>query len=232
MRPWAGAGVRPCAGALPWALGPGSSLPGACRSLSSPTRPPATSRPPASPLPPPRLDRHRRTRVPTLTRVYDSGSLLENISAAELPALFNSEGTTDSFDKRSDNKGPEPEGVVSALAPAPSPAGPPAEPLLLPLLLLPLLAIWCIRASAGTPAALHIPPPNLPRRVQAIGPCAAGSHRRCLFLTTERLGAVFVFDITNPHAPVYQSLAVPPQVGWRLAWQAPAGFRTWGPLLA
>lgn len=48
---------------------------------------------------------------------------------------------------------------------------------------------------------------------QAIGPCGINSPRRCLFLTTERLGAVFIFDITNPYAPVYQSLALPPQVG-------------------
>lgn len=61
----------------------------------------------------PRLDK-KPNGAPTLSRVYDSGSLLESISAAELPALFNSEGTTDSKDKRSDNKGPEPEGVVSA----------------------------------------------------------------------------------------------------------------------
>jgi len=60
-----------------------------------------------------RLDQqYRSTRFHTLSRVYDSGSLLETISAAQLPALFNSEGTTDSKDKRSDNKGPEPEGVV------------------------------------------------------------------------------------------------------------------------
>lgn len=52
--------------------------------------------------------------APTLTRVYDSGSLLETISAAQLPALFNSEGTSDSKDSRSDNKGPEPEGLVSS----------------------------------------------------------------------------------------------------------------------
>ncbi|PRW56875.1 alkaline phosphatase isoform A [Chlorella sorokiniana] len=103
-----------------------------------------------------RLDKPQRKQPQALTRVYDSGSLLETISAAQLPALFNSEGTTDSKDKRSDNKGPEPEGV-------------------------------------------------------AIGPCGAGSRRRCLFLTTERLGAVFVFDISNPYAPAFQSLALPPQ---------------------
>lgn len=44
--------------------------------------------------------------------VFDSGSDLETITAAALPASFNSDGTAASFDTRSDNKGPEPEGVV------------------------------------------------------------------------------------------------------------------------
>ena len=63
-----------------------------------------------------RLNKPGRLRngAPTLTRVYDSGSLLETISAAQLPALFNSEGISDSKDSRSDNKGPEPEGLVSS----------------------------------------------------------------------------------------------------------------------
>ena len=52
-----------------------------------------------------------------------------------------------------------------------------------------------------------------PLAVQTIGACGAGFRRRCLFLTTERLGAVFVFDITNPYQPTFQSLALPPQVG-------------------
>ncbi|MEW6493147.1 MAG: choice-of-anchor I family protein [Cyanobacteriota bacterium] len=47
--------------------------------------------------------------------VYDSGDDLEQITAAQIPLLFNSEGTTDSFDSRSDNKGPEPEGVVTGV---------------------------------------------------------------------------------------------------------------------
>lgn len=47
------------------------------------------------------------------TLVYDSGDDLEQITAALLPAVFNSDNAeNDSFDSRSDNKGPEPEGVV------------------------------------------------------------------------------------------------------------------------
>lgn len=44
--------------------------------------------------------------------VFDSGDQLERITAAQTPTLFNSDGTAASFDTRSDNKGPEPEGVV------------------------------------------------------------------------------------------------------------------------
>ena len=45
--------------------------------------------------------------------VYDSGSDFETITAALVPSLFNSEAAdTGEFDKRSDNKGPEPEGVA------------------------------------------------------------------------------------------------------------------------
>lgn len=44
--------------------------------------------------------------------VYDSGDTLEQITAAQAPTLFNSDGSAASFDSRSDNKGPEPEGVV------------------------------------------------------------------------------------------------------------------------
>jgi predicted extracellular nuclease len=46
------------------------------------------------------------------TQVFDSGDQLEQITATKVPTLFNSDGTTASFDSRSDNKGPEPEGVV------------------------------------------------------------------------------------------------------------------------
>ncbi|OKH52150.1 hypothetical protein NIES2101_16075 [Calothrix sp. HK-06] len=45
-------------------------------------------------------------------QVFDSGDQLERITAAQVPSLFNSDGTNATFDTRSDNKGPEPEGVV------------------------------------------------------------------------------------------------------------------------
>jgi 2',3'-cyclic-nucleotide 2'-phosphodiesterase/3'-nucleotidase/5'-nucleotidase len=45
--------------------------------------------------------------------VYDSGSAFERITAAQLPDAFNSGNEENgSFDSRSDDKGPEPEGVV------------------------------------------------------------------------------------------------------------------------
>lgn len=44
--------------------------------------------------------------------VFDSGDDFEQITAAEVPTLFNSNGTAATFDSRSDNKGPEPEGLV------------------------------------------------------------------------------------------------------------------------
>lgn len=44
--------------------------------------------------------------------LYDSGSELEDIAAAEQPSIFNASNTEPAvFDDRSDNKGPEPEGV-------------------------------------------------------------------------------------------------------------------------
>jgi hypothetical protein len=47
------------------------------------------------------------------TLVYDSGSAFERITAAQLPDAFNSDNEENgSFDARSDDKGPEPEGVV------------------------------------------------------------------------------------------------------------------------
>ena len=46
-------------------------------------------------------------------RVFDSGSDFESITANLLPAAFNSNsGEQPSRDTRSDNKGPEPEGLV------------------------------------------------------------------------------------------------------------------------
>lgn len=46
------------------------------------------------------------------TLVADTGDLIERKVAELTPATFNSEGTTSTFDGRSDNKGPEPEGVT------------------------------------------------------------------------------------------------------------------------
>jgi uncharacterized repeat protein (TIGR01451 family) len=45
-------------------------------------------------------------------QVFDSGDQLERITATQVPTLFNSDGAAASFDSRSDNKGPEPEGVA------------------------------------------------------------------------------------------------------------------------
>lgn len=47
-------------------------------------------------------------------RVYDSGSALEVLTAALTPDLFNSDGDPSTFDTRSDDRGPEPEGVTIA----------------------------------------------------------------------------------------------------------------------
>ncbi|HSP41317.1 MAG TPA: choice-of-anchor I family protein, partial [Luteolibacter sp.] len=48
-----------------------------------------------------------------LTRVYDSGADFEKITASLLPADFNANNDeNDSLESRSDNKGPEPEGVA------------------------------------------------------------------------------------------------------------------------
>jgi hypothetical protein len=44
--------------------------------------------------------------------VFDSGDDFEQITRTQVPTLFNSNGTSLTFDTRSDNKGPEPEGVV------------------------------------------------------------------------------------------------------------------------
>ncbi|RMF22327.1 MAG: alkaline phosphatase, partial [Cyanobacteria bacterium J083] len=47
------------------------------------------------------------------TLVFDSGDQLEQIVAAKFPAFFNSEAEeNDTFDKRSDNRGPEPQSIT------------------------------------------------------------------------------------------------------------------------
>jgi hypothetical protein len=43
--------------------------------------------------------------------VFDSGAAFEQITAAALPSIFNSNGSPATFDTRSDDKGPEPEGI-------------------------------------------------------------------------------------------------------------------------
>jgi hypothetical protein len=45
--------------------------------------------------------------------MVDSGDLFERVTAAAVPTIFNSNGdSAASFDTRSDDKGPEPEGLV------------------------------------------------------------------------------------------------------------------------
>lgn len=46
------------------------------------------------------------------TLVWDSGDLFEQTTAAAYPTFFNSTNDANEFDTRSDNKGPEPEGVA------------------------------------------------------------------------------------------------------------------------
>lgn len=45
-------------------------------------------------------------------QIFDSGDQFEQITGTKVPTLFNSDGAADTFDTRSDNKGPEPEGVA------------------------------------------------------------------------------------------------------------------------
>ncbi|MEA3299794.1 MAG: choice-of-anchor I family protein [Pseudomonadota bacterium] len=46
------------------------------------------------------------------SQVYDSGDTLEQLTAARYPDRFNASNTNNSFDNRSDDKGPEPEGLA------------------------------------------------------------------------------------------------------------------------
>ena len=52
-------------------------------------------------------------RASDLSLVADTGDLFERKTAELTPQSFNSDGTAASFDTRSDNKGPEPEGVAT-----------------------------------------------------------------------------------------------------------------------
>jgi Choice-of-anchor I domain len=51
-------------------------------------------------------------RTSTGKLVFDSGDDFERITAAAFPANFNASNTSNTFDNRSDDKGPESEGVV------------------------------------------------------------------------------------------------------------------------
>lgn len=55
---------------------------------------------------------HRAGNSGVLTRVFDSGDQLEQLTATLVPARFNGDPV---FDTRSDNKGPEPEGVTTGV---------------------------------------------------------------------------------------------------------------------
>jgi hypothetical protein len=49
------------------------------------------------------------------SRVYDSGDDFERITAEQFPEYFNASNSNNTFDNRSDDKGPEPEGVVTGI---------------------------------------------------------------------------------------------------------------------
>ncbi|RYF67379.1 MAG: hypothetical protein EOO39_21370, partial [Cytophagaceae bacterium] len=92
----------------------------------------------------------------SFAQVFDSGDQLEQITAAQNPLTFNSEGTAATFDTRSDNKGPEPEAVTTGV-------------------------------------------------VNGITYAFVGS---------ERTGDIFVYDISNPNAPVFlQYIDLPAEQG-------------------
>lgn len=46
-------------------------------------------------------------------QVYDSGDFIERITSSSFPGFFNASNTDNTFDSRSDNKGPEPEGLTT-----------------------------------------------------------------------------------------------------------------------
>lgn len=54
---------------------------------------------------------------------------------------------------------------------------------------------------------------------------SAGRGRTCLYLGTERLGVMFVYDITNPYKPVFQSFAKPPVNSGGASLAAPEGVQ-------
>jgi hypothetical protein len=78
-------------------------------------------------------------------QVYDSGSEFERVVAARFPAFFNASNDDRTVDSRSDNKGPEPEGIA----------------------------------------------------IGSVG------ERTYAFVGLERMGGVMVYDVTDPHSPLF-----------------------------
>lgn len=162
----------------------------------------------------------------SLVQVFDSADQLEQISLAQTPDLWNSElgnVANATYDGRSDNKGPEPEGVAIGPCSARQRTRPygDADP-----------AETEHYRREGTqkpyyPRAPENPYPRAPEspyyRREPETPYYPRNpespyyyrgepeqERLCLFLGTERLGVVFVYDISDPHRPVFQSVARPP----------------------
>jgi hypothetical protein len=106
--------------------------------------------------------------------VYDSKDQMEQVTAARFAAGFNSDGTSATFDSRSDNKGPEPEGLVVGMV-------------------------------NGSPYA---------------------------FVGSERTGDVFIYDLSNPFAPVLkQYINTPADLGVEGIEFVPAGISPTGKAL-
>ena len=61
---------------------------------------------------PARLAASASPSAPNVGLVWDSGDEFEQITASSYPAFFNASNTDTTLDSRSDNKGPEPEGVT------------------------------------------------------------------------------------------------------------------------
>jgi hypothetical protein len=74
-----------------------------------------------------------------------------------------------------------------------------------------------IAADAGIPDVAVASPPDSTAGV-AVGECQSGADaaaagvRRCAFVTVARYAAVFVFNVSDPAAPTFQSLALPPKM--------------------
>jgi hypothetical protein len=92
-----------------------SNVPGASDDLQL-GRLTVTSVPPAGDLSRPYVFGTRSFSIwdtATGAQIWDSGAEFESITAGFAPAFFNSNNSSNDFDTRSDNKGPEPEGVAT-----------------------------------------------------------------------------------------------------------------------